>query len=161
MDLTNNWPKIKKHFDRSFRSNFHVSVSSVNKDKLPDVTPIGSLFLNRDQTGFYFEKYPATIAENVTFNKNVCILGVNSNRLFWLRSLFNGYFKQYPAVKLYGILGEKRKANEKEIARLNRRMKATKGLKGNTYLWKDMPYVRELVFTHAKITNLGEMTKRL
>ena len=161
LDIIKDWQKIRMHFNKSFRSNFHVSVASVNKENLPDVTPIGSLFLNRDQSGFYFEKYPTTIAQNSEVNKNVCILVVNSNMWFWLRALFKGRFKTYPAIKLYGKLGEKRKATDKEIARLNRRMKATNRLKGNKYLWQDMSYVRDIIFTHAKVTELGKMTALL
>ena len=44
-------------------------------------------------------------------------------------------FKRHPAIKLYGQLGERRKASEKEIKHLDRKIKATKGLKGNAYLW--------------------------
>ena len=46
MDIVNDWNKIKKHFNKSFYSNFHVAIASVNKDNKPTVTPIGSLFLN-------------------------------------------------------------------------------------------------------------------
>ena len=161
MDIINNWPQLRKHFNKSFRSNFHVAVASVNKDTFPDVTPVGSLFLNRDQTGFYFEKYPDTLPKNAGYNKNICILGVNSNMWFWLRSLFKGRFKTFPAVKLYGKLGERRPATDKEISRLNRRMKATRGLKGNRYLWGEMKFVREIEFTNARITQMGKMTENL
>lgn len=161
MDIINNWPQIRKHFNKSFKSNFHTAVASVSKDNLPDVTPIGSLFLNRDQSGFYFEKYPKTLAGNTEYNPNICILGVNSNIWFWLRSLFKGRFKTYPAVKLYGKAGERRPATDKEISYLNRRMKATSGLKGNSYLWGDMQYVRDLTFYDAKITLIGKMTENL
>ncbi len=161
MDISNNWDQIRKHFNKSFRTNFHMAVASVNNENLPDVTPIGSLFLNRDQTGFYFEKYPDTLPKNAGYNKNICILGVNSNMWFWLRSLFKGRFKTYPAVKLYGKLGERRPATNKEISRLNRRMKATRGLKGNRYLWGEMKFVREIEFTNARITQMGKMTENL
>ena len=80
---------------------------------------------------------------------------------FWLKSLLNGKFRSYPAIKLYGELGERRKATEKETSRLNRRMKTTKGLKGNKYLWGKMEFVREINFTKAEKINLGEMTKEL
>jgi hypothetical protein len=161
MDLKSNWTEIRKHFNQSFRTNFFVSIASVDKDNNPTVTPIGSLFLNRDQTGFYFEKYPTKLPEHTKNNKNICILAVNSGTLFWLKSLFKGQFKTNPAIKLYGELGERRKATEKELNRLDRRMKATKGLKGNTYLWGSMPIVRELTFTKAEKINLGKMTEHL
>ena len=161
MDIIKNWPQIRKHFNNSFRTNFHAAIASVNKENMPDVTPVGSLFLNHDQTGFYFEKYTTTLPENAEYNKNICILGVNSNMWFWLRSLFKGRFNTYPAVKLYGKLGERRQATDKEIIRLNKRMKASRGLKGNSYLWGDMLYVRDITFTYSKVTNLGKMTEHL
>lgn len=161
MELIADWNKIREHFNRSFRSNFHVSVASVDAENNPTVTPIGSMFLNDNQTGFYFEKFPSKLPEHANQNPNVCLLGVNSSKLFWIKSLFKGNFSDYPAVKLYGKLGEKRKATDKEIDRLNRRMKTTRALKGNVYLWKKMEYVREIHFTKAEKINLGEMTKKL
>lgn len=161
MDIKSNWPEIRKHFNLSFRSNFYVSIASVDRKNNPTVTPIGSLFLNNNQTGFYFEKFPSKLPENVQQNKNICILAVNSNTLFWLKSLFKMKFSKHPAIKLYGQLGDKREATEIEIKRLNRRMKVTKGLKGNSYLWGKMEYVREILFTKAEKVNLGIMTEDL
>ena len=161
MDIQTNWLEIRKHFNRSFRTNFHVSIASVDKDNNPTVTPIGSLFLNSNQTGFYFEKFPTTLPENSKHNKNICVLSVNSNTFFWLISLFKGQFNRYPAIKLYGQLGNKRKATDIEIKRLNARMRTTKWLKGNSYLWGKMEYVREITFTKAGKINLGKMTENL
>jgi hypothetical protein len=78
-----------------------------------------------------------------------------------VKSLLNGKFKTHPGIKLYGELGERRKATEVELKRLNRRMRATKGLKGNRYLWGNMPYVREIIFSKAENINLGKMTSQL
>ncbi len=161
MDIKTNWKSIRQHFNKSFRSNFYVSIASVDPDNNPTVTPIGSLFLNDNQMGFYFEKYPSKLPFHAEINKNICVLAVNSNMWFWLKSLLNGKFRSYPAIKLYGELGERRKSTEKETSRLNRRMKTTKGLKGNKYLWGKMEFVREINFTKAEKINLGEMTKEL
>lgn len=136
MDIKTDWANIRKHFNKSFKSNFHVSIASVDSDNNPTVTPIGSLFLNDNQSGFYFEKYPSKLPIHAKMNPNICALGVNSSTIFWLKSLFKGKFSNYPAIKLYGHLGQRRKATESETNRLNRRMKRTKGLKGNSYLWE-------------------------
>ncbi len=159
MDIKSDWKSIRIHFSKSFKSCLHVSVASVDAENNPTITPIGSLFLNDDQTGFYFEKFPSKLPKHAEQNKNICVLGVNSNRWLWIKSLFKVKFNEYPAVKLYGVLGERRKATEKEIKRLDRRMRSTKGLKGNTYLWSDMKYVRDIIFTKAEKINLGRMTK--
>jgi hypothetical protein len=161
MDLQTNWLEIRNHFNKSFRTNFHVSIASVDNENNPTVTPIGSLFLNSNQTGFYFEKFPTKLPKNSEQNKNICVLGVNSNALFWLTSLFKGRFSSYPAIKLYGKLGDRRKATEIEIQRLNTRMNATKWLKGNEYLWGRMEHVRDITFTKAEKVNLGTMTENL
>jgi hypothetical protein len=161
MDINTNWDRIRKHFNKSFSSNFYISVASVGSENNPTTTPIGSLFLNDDQTGFYFEKFPSKLQEHAKVNPKVCLLGVNSGWLFWIKSLFIEKFSDFPAIKLYGELGEKRKATEKEISRLNRRMKITNGLKGNTYLWKKMEFVREIKFTKAEKINFGKMTAEL
>ncbi|WP_051941821.1 hypothetical protein [Maribacter forsetii] len=161
MDITQDWKKIRTHFNKSFSSNFHISVASVDAENNPTVTPIGSLFLNDNQTGFYFEKFPKKLPLHAKTNNNVCLLGVNSSRFFWLGALFKKKFSDYPGVKLYGELGERRLATEKETKRLNRRMRMTKGLKGNTYLWGKMEYVRDINFTKAEKINLGKMTAGL
>lgn len=154
MEIEKNWSIIRTHFNESFRSNFYVSIASVDENNMPTVTPIGSLFLNDNMTGFYFEKYLSKLPTHAKTNNNICALAVISNKWFWLKSLLKGKFKKNPAVKLYGNLGQKRKATEKEIKRLNRRMKSTKGLKGNKYLWGKMVYVRDIKFTKAEKINL-------
>jgi len=161
MDINNDWDKIRKHFNKSFSSSLHISIASVDSENNPTVTPIGSLFLNDDQSGFYFEKFPSKLPEHAKTNPKVCLLGVNSSRIFWIKALFREKFSDYPAIKFYGELGERRKATEKEISRLNRRMKATNGLKGNTYLWKKMGFIREIQFHKAEKINLGKMTNDL
>jgi hypothetical protein len=161
MDLITDWNSIRVHFSKSFRSNFYVSIASVDTNNNPTVTPIGSLFLNDNQAGFYFEKFPSKLPLHSINNNSICVLGVNSNRLYWIKSLFKGKFQTTPAIKLYGELGDKRMATPKEIERLNRRMKFTNSLKGNTYLWKKMNHVREVKFKSAEKINLGKMTNNL
>ena len=161
MDIHRDWELIRKHFNGSFRSNFHVSIASVGRDNRPTVTPIGSLFLNGDGTGFYFEKFPSRLPVHARTNQSICVLGVNSGTWFWLKSLFRARFDACPAIKLYGELGKKRHASAIEIKRLNRRMRITQGLKGNAYLWGQMNFVREIRFTSAEKINLGIMTSHL
>ncbi len=159
MNLTDDWTKIREHFNRSVRSSLHVSICSVAKDGNPTVTPIGSLFLNKGQQGFYFEKYTSSLPMNSAHNKNVCVLGVNSNLWFWIRSLFKSKFSKPPAIKLYGILGERREATAIELSRLKRRTRLFKiSKKGYDYLWGDMKYVREISFTKIELVKLGNMT---
>ena len=161
MDIKKDWGAIRKHFNKSFSSNFYISMASVDAENHPTVTPIGSFFLNDDQTGFYFEKFPSKLPQHALKNPNVCLLAVNSGRLFWIRALFRKKFSNYPGIKLYGILGKRRNATEKELKRLHRRMKATRGLKGHAYLWNKMEHVREIKIIKAEKVNLGQMTEDL
>ena len=161
IDIAANWPEIRKHFNWCFRTNFHVAIASVDKENKPTVTPIGSLFLDKNCGGFYFEKYPQKLPEHAEYNKNICVLAVNSSRWFWIKSLFRGKFKSYPGIKLYGVLSDRREATKIEISRLNRRMQATRWLKGNHYLWGSMVYVRDIQFTSAEKINLDAMTDDL
>lgn len=161
INLEENWQKIRTHFSKSFGANMHVSIASVNKDNLPTVTPIGSLFLNDNQTGFYFEKFATKLNTNSKTNKNICVLAVNSNKWFWFKSLLKMNFSEYPAIKLYGELGIKRGATTKEYRAFQRRIRQTKRLKGSKYLWQDMSMVREIKFTKGEKINLGKMTKEL
>ncbi len=158
MDLKTDWKLIRKHFNRSFNQNLHVPIASIDGDNKPTITPIGSLFLNHDQTGFYFEKFPKTLPKYAKINPHICVIAVNTSKWFWFKAIVSGKFKSNPAIKLYGKLGDRRKASQNEINRLNRRMKSTKGMRGNVYLWSDMEYIREIVFTKAKPINLGKMT---
>ncbi|MFK8005105.1 MAG: pyridoxamine 5'-phosphate oxidase family protein [Saprospiraceae bacterium] len=159
IDIFENWKKIRTHFRISFSSSLHVSIASVNAENQPTVTPIGSLFLNKNQTGFYFEKFTTQLPRNSKENKNVCVLAVNSSKRFWVRSLFKGKFLNDPAIKLYGQLGEKRKATDAEINALKRRMRFTSRLKGHHMLWNNMNYIREINFIKAEKMNIGKMTQ--
>ena len=159
INLEENWQKIRKHFRKSFAANIHVSIASVDENHQPTITPIGSLFLNNNQTGFYFEKFATKLNINSKTNKSICVLVVNSNKWFWLKSLFKMSFSEYPAIKLYGELGIKREATEKEYRAFQKRIRKTKRLKGSNYLWKDMSMVREITFTKGEKINLGIMTK--
>ena len=161
MNISTDWQKIRQHFNRSFSTNLHTSVASVDAEGNPTVTPIGSLFLNHDPSGIYFEKFPTKLPLHAKGNKKICILSVNSSNWFWIKALLKSKFTQPPAIKLYGELGSRRKATEKETAKLNKRMRLTKGLKGNTYLWGKMEFVREVTFSKVEIINLGKMTKHL
>jgi len=161
MELVKDWETIKQHFSRSFGSSLHVSIASVDNDNFPTVTPIGSLFLNNDQSGFYFEKFPKNLPKHSEINNKVCVLAVNSSKWYWVRSLFYNRFKSYPAIKLYGILGEKRPATEIELHALKRRMRMTKRLKGHQFLWDNMGFVRDIQFSKVSAVKFGEMMSNI
>lgn len=153
------WNKIRKHFSQAFASSLHVSVASYDGQSGLTVTPIGSMFLNDNASGFYFEMFPSKLPANSNEHPEIAVLAVRSSRLFWIRSLFKSEFSNYPAVKLYGVLGAKREAHKKEIRALQRRVRWTSVLQGHKYLWGSMHMVREIKFHSAEIIKLGKMTK--
>lgn len=158
MDIYNDWSAISKHFNRAFKSNLHVSIASVAPDGSPHVTPVGSLFLNDNQTGFYFEKFVSKIPMHAKSNNRIAVMAVDSGSLFWLLSLISGRFKRTPAIRLTGELGIKRKATSKELSRLMRKLSYSKYTKGFDLLWKDMIYVREVRFLDVDPIKLPPMT---
>jgi len=161
MELLQDWQKIRHHFKKSIASNLHVAIASVNANNEPNVTSIGTFFLNKDQTGYYFEKFTTSLPDTAKRNKNICILGVNSKRWFWLTSLLKGRFDNYPGLKLYGRLGSRRKATPTELNKFRRQIHPLRFFKGYTYLWADMVWVREIEFYKVEKINAGEMTKNL
>ncbi len=161
IDIKAHWSDIKRHFNSAFKQHLHVVFASVDENNNPVATPIGTLFFNKDQTGFYFEKFATKLPAGKAHSSTICILAVNSNKFMWIKALFRGYFSKYPGLKLYGQLGERREATADELQRLKRRMKTTKGLQGHTYLWGDMYHIREILFNHVEEINLGKMTQKL
>jgi hypothetical protein len=159
--LIDQWDAVRKHFSHSFGSSLHVSIASVGDDSTPTVTPVGTVFLNKDQTGFYFEKFVSTLPRHAKSNNSICILAVNSSKFFWLKSLFKGRFDRYPAYRLWGTLGKKREATPSELRALKKRLRRTRRLKGHRYLWGDMKVVREINFHKGEKIHIGKMTQAL
>jgi uncharacterized protein len=144
-----NWPIIRQNFRHGFATNLHVSIATVDAEGQPNVTPIGSFFLNRDDfSGFYFEIFTQNIPRNAGTNPKVCIMAVNSGKWYWLSSLFFGKFRTPPMTKIYGTIGERRVPTPAEIERGNRRLGRMKALPGGKKLFGNMGFVRDLHF-HA------------
>lgn len=141
------WQNIRRNFRHGFATNLHVSIATVNADGQPNVTPIGSFFLNKAEfSGFYFEIFTTNIPQNAAVNPMVCIMSVNSGKWFWLKSLLFGKFNTPPMTKIYGTLAERRPATPDEINRGNRRLGRLKILPGGKKLFGSMPMVRTIRF---------------
>ena len=162
-----NWKTIRHVFKRSLLSSFHYAVASVNKDGSPHVTPIGSLFLGKERTGFYFERFPKGLPSNLKHNQQVCIMAVNTGLLFWIKAIFLGKFRVPPGVRLVGTAGERRPATAEEVALFHKRIrsvlpilgKLVGGLRGYKLLWGDLKEVREIRFTSFEPIQFGAMTR--
>lgn len=159
MDLITNWKDIKCLFKKSFKSSFHFALATVTENGEPHVTPIGSLILGEPGHGFYFERFTQQLPRNFASNKQICVLAVNSNRWFWLKSLLSGRFTTPPAVRLHGVVGDLRDATDTEIALWQNRVKRVSFSKGHAIMWRSMSMVRDIEFTRIEPVHIGEMTR--
>ncbi|WP_350561130.1 pyridoxamine 5'-phosphate oxidase family protein [Psychrobacter sp. CAL346-MNA-CIBAN-0220] len=160
IDLSN-WNAIKKVFSKSQKSNMHANIASVSKEGVPNITPIGTVFLNEDGTGFLFDSFSQQLAENLKLNNNVCISAVNSSKFFWLSSFIKGQFNDYPGVRLYTKLGGLRLATDQERLLVNTRIRSLKWTKGSKLIWSDFTHVREFKVDNYRWIQYPNMMEKL
>lgn len=161
MDIIENWHAIKDLFKKTFKSSFHFSVATVNEDGTPHISPIGSLILGKPGKAIYFEEFTHKLPACSQHNKRICVLAVNSSKIFWIKSLLLGNFSTAPSVRLYGELGARREATETEIMLWQKRVKSVSFTKGHSMMWANMKMVRELEFDRAEPVNMGRITKNI
>ncbi len=160
MEIDTHWETVRKVLDES-RSSLHCAVATVNQDGAPHVTPVGSLFLRDDRTGFFFDEHFVKMTENLEHNPKACILVVNCNPAFWMVSLKEGRFATPPAMRLVGSIGKKREANAEELSAWQNYVKFAAGTKGHDLIWKNMRMVRDVYFNSLEPVLMGEMTHDL
>lgn len=157
--LMRHWPQIRRTFYEGLRSNLHIAVATVDRDGNPHVTPIGSLLLQREPSGFFFDIFSKKMLTNLETNQTVCIMAVASRKRMWLSALLRGRFKRPPGVRLYGRMGERRPSTPEEVARGKRLLPKTGWTKGHKLLWNDLSHVRDIHFHDWAPVQLGEMTR--
>jgi hypothetical protein len=161
MEINDHWNTIRRVFRDGFKSSSHYAVATVNEDCTRHVTPIGSLVLRKNLSGFFCNEFPSRMSKNLKTNQRVCVLAVNASRWFWLKSLIRGRFTIPPGVRLMGTVGEKRKGTEEELAMWLKKVHFAKRLKGYNLLWKNMQHVRDIHFDAFEPVRLGAMTRGL
>lgn len=137
------WQHIRKVVNDAQKAAMHCSIATVDVQLQPTISPIGTLFLRENKTGFFFDTYTESLQQNLPQNSKACIQAVNSSRLFWLKSLFKGEFSDYPGVRLYVEIGDLRLANAEELAQISRRIQILKWTKGSQLIWSDFIHVRD------------------
>lgn len=157
MELMRNWPSIRAFFKRCF---FCV-VATCAEDGTPHVSPIGSLYLRDDGTGYYFEIFTQKSRQNLQAQPRLCVVGLNVSLWFWVRSLFKGRFDEPPAVRIVGTAMERRPATPEEVERMHRRLRRLRWLKGYGLLWGGLTHVREVRFDASEPVRIGRMTAGL
>jgi uncharacterized protein len=159
--LHKHWPQIRSIVERGQASSLYCSIASVSGDGTPTVTPIGTVFLNSSASGFFFDRYTSELSKNIDANGKVCLLAVNSSKLFWLKSLLTGRFATAPGVRLYGSAGPLREATPNELAQIERRLRSIKRLKGSQLIWSSFTHVRDLNFSTFRPVIYPHMTEGL
>jgi len=154
----NKWKEIVGYYEELKQTSM---IGSVNSTGQPNITPIGTLLLRDDCSGFYFDLFTKELSDNLDQNNNVCILLVQTGKLFWFKSLLADKCKTPSGIKLIGSAGSKRKASEEEIELLRNKIKYLKALKGYNTIFGDLSYVRDINFTDYFIINTGKMTCKL
>ena len=138
---------MKRVVERGQASSIHCAIASVDSEGIPNVTPVGTVFLRDDQTGYYFDQHTDSLAKNLETNPNICLMTVNTRSSFWLKSFVIGRFIAPPGVRLYGTVSALRPATIEELAKIEQRIKPTRWMKGSKLLWSDFTHVRDIHFT--------------
>jgi hypothetical protein len=159
--IEESWPEICRVILRGQRSSLYCSIASVGDDGTPSVTPIGTVFLRDDMSGFFFDRYTSSLGRNIDVNGRICLLAVNSSRPFWLRSFLLGRFSSPPGVRLYGTAGPLRAATPDELSQIQRRVRPTMWLKGARLIWSSFTHVRDLEFTSFRPVTYPKMMEHL
>lgn len=153
-ELARQWDRV---CDVVRRSTGPLAIASVDADSGPTITPVGTVFLRDDCTGFYFDQYTERLAENLGRNPRVCVMAVDSGSVFWLRSLLAGRFRKAIGVRLYGTAGPRRPATAEERDAVRRRVRLTQWTRGGRALWSDFSHVRDLTFTESRFVRYPVM----
>lgn len=161
MRIEDHWADIQRVVARGQRSTLHCSIASVGPGGIPNVTPIGTVFLRSDCTGYYFDHYTSALASNVEANPNVCLMAVDSSRWFWFQSFLRGRFAAPPGVRLYGRASHLRPATPGEVGLIEGRVRPTRWLKGSRLLWSGFSHVRDIVFTSFRPVSYPRMMEHL
>lgn len=147
-----------RHIKNLVKKSLYCSISTVQKDGVPHCSPVGSVFLEDENRGYYLEMFTGAVQRAQSNNSHGCILVVNTSLLFWIKSLFKGYFPTPPAVRLLVKFGEKRPVSEVEEQRFRKRVRPLRMLKGHRLLWSRAEHAREFSIQKVIPVSLGKMT---
>jgi hypothetical protein len=86
-DLKADWPWIVQHFRKSILSSQFYSFATVNPDGSAHVTPIASLVLKDDGSGYFSDVFPGSMAKNLKVDQRICIMAVRMGFWYWLKAL--------------------------------------------------------------------------
>lgn len=79
---SHDWQRITQVIASAQRASMHCSIATVDPTGQPNITPIGTVFLLENQTGFFFDTYSESFKQNIPHNDKACLQAVNSDRMF-------------------------------------------------------------------------------
>ena len=154
-DVEQHWSKICDLMNKCF----FCAIATVNEDGSPHITPIGSVILREDCTGYFIQAFTVKMLKNLERDPRVCILSVNASFLFWVLALLMGYFPTPPAVRLRGVVGAKREGTKEQLGAFRQQVRFARVLKGYDLLWGNLKYIRDIRFESFEPVQLGTMTR--
>lgn len=146
-----------RHIKKLVKDSLYCSVATV-QNGIPHCSPIGSVYLNNEQQGYYLEMFTTSVKKSKAENDTGCIMVVNTSLWFWFKSLLRGQFKTPPAVRLVVKFGDRRASSEIEEQRFRKRVKLFKGLKGHKIMWSKTAHVRDFTIEKVIPVSIGKMT---
>lgn len=162
MNLELDWPQIRHICMQARRSALHQAIATVNEDGTPQVTPIGSLWLDPlEPRGMYVDLFNRALARNVDRGERVSVLAVDARYRVWFAALAKGKFDQAPAIRLSGRVGPRRRATEDEAAKIRTLFRKARFLRGYKLLWSRLDWIRDVEFDTVIPVRVGAMTKHL
>ena len=148
-----------RHIKNLVKNSLYCSVSVVSKQGHPHSSPIGSVYLQNEQQGYFIEMFSKSCATQV--GNKACIMAVNTSIMYWLKSLFYGRFASPPATRLLVTLSERRKISEQEMAQFQRKVRPFRRLKGYKHMWSSASFVRPFTIDQVIPVSIGKMTRDL
>ncbi len=135
------------------------AVASVNADGSPHLTPIGSVWLDREVgKAMLFQRFTRKLPENAQREERICLLATRNDAWFWIKALLSGRFSEPPGVRIFARLGPPRAARAEEIARFHNRMKLFRWTRGFRLLWADLRLARDLEIESVAPVVIGPMS---
>jgi hypothetical protein len=153
-ELAHHWPAIRalhRHADG-------VVIASVNDDGSPHLTPIGSLVLRPDGSGYFIEAFTSRLPANVERDERVSVYIADARSSTFLGGMLRGRFRRPLAVRLNGRAGARRLLTSEEGRRFRRAVRLLMWMRGYRLLWGNLRHAREIVFDSFEPVLAGEMT---
>ncbi|MDJ1370480.1 pyridoxamine 5'-phosphate oxidase family protein [Gulosibacter molinativorax] len=155
------WSVVRRIVPRTIRSSLHCSITSLNPDGSPHVSPIGSFLPTDNGHGIYFDAFNVQLAANLRRDPRVSILAVDSGPFMWARSLMKGRFTRPPGIRMTGTVGPPRRSTPSEVRRFHRLVGPLLRTRGGKLMWTSLPIARDVKIEYVEPIWMGSMTPEI